>query len=188
MPSNRRAQTILAGFAAAGIFSSFVAKSAGTDAIIRGSECGFWIPSNADGGLEFQQKILNDTIQSSVYSRDCYGSGAKPLTCVKYVTQDLPYNSSDKEPCPFASNICSDRAPAFMLDSGPLDSHVHFGINAAPKNRLTYRKRTTCSVLNFTRMDTKRRRVKPLDRTTYPSPSSGSTLGLSSTSVSTYII
>jgi hypothetical protein len=38
-----------------------------------------------------------------------------------------------------------------MLDSGPLDTHVHFGINAAPKNRLTYRKRTTCSVLNFTK-------------------------------------
>jgi hypothetical protein len=39
---------------------------------------------------------------------------------------------------------------AFSMDTGRLDSHVYFGINAAPKDRVLFRRVTTCAPINGT--------------------------------------
>ncbi|KAB8239187.1 uncharacterized protein BDW43DRAFT_306071 [Aspergillus alliaceus] len=47
-------------------------------------------------------------------------------------------------PVPLQS-ACARSMTAFAMDTGLLDSHADFGINAPPKNRIEYRRLTTCS-------------------------------------------
>ncbi|KAJ9495639.1 hypothetical protein H2202_008927 [Exophiala xenobiotica] len=50
--------------------------------------------------------------------------------------------------CPFHSQMCHERSRTLVFDTGYIDSHDDLGINANPKDRLRYRRNTTCAVLN----------------------------------------
>jgi hypothetical protein len=70
----------------------------------------------------------------------------------------LPYNISTNEPCPFGGKthclgINNTKGGAIAMDSGPLDSILHLGINTPKSDRVTYRRRVTCAPValhNFT--------------------------------------
>lgn len=70
----------------------------------------------------------------------CYGSGSSSGACNVYSTPAIAYAQATNASCPFASpDICIDVNSAPMqLDSGPIDSHVHLGINAPLEDRVTY--------------------------------------------------
>ena len=143
----------LTAFGVAGIFSSQVTKAAGTDTIALGTKCGFWLAGNYFNpaqGSQYDLKVLNDTIQAATYAQNCYQVGRKPLQCSKYVQQEIPFTANTNASCPFDSKMCRATVPPYSVDTGPIDTHTTFGINAAPANRVTYRKVSTCAVLNGT--------------------------------------
>lgn len=107
----------------------------------------------------FFAKTKNDSKEASIYVGTWYhrdSSVVSPGTVFPYVA--LPYNVSLAEPCPFGAKtscrgINDTDGNAMVMDTGPLDSHVYFGINAPESDRVAYRKRVTCSpvsVKNFT--------------------------------------
>jgi hypothetical protein len=49
--------------------------------------------------------------------------------------------------------------PAWKLETEALDSHAHFGINAPPQDRVTYRGVATCAVVDSTNLT-----IKPYSR------------------------
>jgi hypothetical protein len=104
--------------------------------------------NTTDQATAFSTKLLTDTIDGRAYARSWYGDGSSsaPARSIFPVSQ-LPYNHSDAEPCPFPGNgRCLPAGnTALLMDTGNLDSHIHFGINAAKSDRVTYRKRVVCA-------------------------------------------
>jgi hypothetical protein len=96
-----------------------------------------------------QYKDLNDTLVAAEYARQCYiqdTSLNNNLRCSLYTKQSIAWTSKDAD-CPFDSSICSI-SPAFMMDSGVIDSHHDLGVNESPSGRVGFRKVTTCSPLS----------------------------------------
>lgn len=61
----------------------------------------------------------------------------------------LPFAINQNATCPFESGAClfSD-TEALEMDTGLLDSHEDFGINAAPQDRIQFRRVATCAPLH----------------------------------------
>ncbi|KAI9795054.1 MAG: hypothetical protein M1816_000076 [Peltula sp. TS41687] len=143
-------------FAVAGVFSAEVTKAAGTSVLVKGNLCGNWTLNSTDASTAFVHKTVNDTVTAMSYARSCYGGTYNPIQCNQYVKQSLPYTINRNDTCPFASNLClrSDkgryyRAP-ISLDTGNLSSHDDLGINSEAKNKILYRRKTTCAPLGDT--------------------------------------
>lgn len=119
-------------------------------ALIRSSSCGYNILDGPAAELAFRRVGLSETIQAETYVTQCYGSSASGA-CDVFANQSLAYNTSDGA-CPFEStDICiSTNSTPIKLDSGLIDSHIGLGINAPPKDRVTYQKVTTCSPIHST--------------------------------------
>lgn len=108
---------------------------------------GFEIDSTIQGGSIFLAKNKNDSKGASVYVGSRYNGDSSivnPGTVFPSVT--LPSNISLVEPCPFGEKtrcrvINNIDGTAMVIDTGPLNSHVHFGINAPESDRVTYRRR-----------------------------------------------
>jgi hypothetical protein len=62
------------------------------------------------------------------------------------VQPNIPLQTSDG-PCPFSNKTFCDTKEAFVVDSGLIDVGKSFGLNLAAKDRVRYRKRSTCTVL-----------------------------------------
>ncbi|KAI3325290.1 hypothetical protein HD806DRAFT_521573 [Xylariaceae sp. AK1471] len=60
----------------------------------------------------------------------------------------IPSYISNKEPCPFLGGISQTNPSNLILDTGYMDSHNHFGMNAPPDQRILVRRliplRTAC--------------------------------------------
>lgn len=65
-----------------------------------------------------------------------------------------------KTPCPYTNGTTCfgpsriAEGPAWRMDTGPLDSHAHFGMNAPPKDRVTWGETTTCAVVDAQNLTT----------------------------------
>lgn len=134
-------------FFAAGILVAEVTRTPGSDVLVRSPNCGNWTLNDTDLILGFQSKTLNDTVSAATYARACYGGPSNTLECNQYPVQSLPYSRTENVTCPFADGMCLRKYPAIALDTGNISSHDHFGINAQGKDRITYRRRTTCAPL-----------------------------------------
>jgi hypothetical protein len=152
---------IFLSFQVAGILTSQIASSAyeSSDVLVKPGNCGIWLYDykSTNGVKGYELKVLNDTLTGRAYARSCYStdfSSVNPVSCSFYTVKNLFYNSTagdcpfgDGEPFPFESGICSinGNKESLVMDTGPLDSNDDFGINAPPKDRVKYRKQTTCS-------------------------------------------
>ncbi|KAF2013507.1 hypothetical protein BU24DRAFT_434533 [Aaosphaeria arxii CBS 175.79] len=138
----------LSVFLTAGILVAEVTRTAGTDVLVRSGSCGTWLLGDTDLVLGPSTKVLNDTISAAAYARACYGGQSETLECNQYVKQALPFTTELKnqsEACPFEDGMCLIRSPVYILDTGNLSSHEHFGINAKTQDRVTYRRKTICA-------------------------------------------
>ncbi|KAI9716556.1 MAG: hypothetical protein M1812_005287 [Candelaria pacifica] len=145
------ALTNLTFFGAAGILSAEVTKAAGNETLIMSPNCGFWHSGDVTAGntAGFQAKVLNDTITASNYARACYGNTGNVLQCNSYTKQQIPWKVNVNATCPFELGTCiGTNTAAYEMDTGPIDSHEMLGINAPQKNRVTYRKVTTCAPIH----------------------------------------
>lgn len=145
----------MAGFGLAGVFSSSVTKAAGNETLIVSSNCGRSVldgdvQSYDSAGSAYLEKSLNDLSSAIDYARTCYmtSSSRSQLRCQIYTSSQIPFHREHNVSCPFAQGTClvSDMA-AFRMDTGHIDSHAVLGINTPPKDRVTYRRVTTCAPL-----------------------------------------
>lgn len=134
-------------FAALSIFaSSEIVRAAGSDRLIRSSQCGLWLSDRTQPGLTaYESKVLIDNQNAATYARNCYVEPADALYCNQYATPNLRFEASDAN-CPFQDGMCW-KNHTYRLDTGFMDSHHDLGINTAAQDRLKYRRVATCTVL-----------------------------------------
>jgi hypothetical protein len=144
-------------FAVLSIFgTAIVTRAAGQDRLLQSSQCGYWKPNgstsaegefqaSASGQAAFKAKILKDSQAAATYDRNCHGASVDALQCKAYATSQIRWEGKEAD-CPFEDGICLVNN-TYQMDTGLLDSHHHLGINMPEKDRLKYRRVTTCSVL-----------------------------------------
>jgi hypothetical protein len=136
--------------------TSEVTKAAGQDRLLQSSKCGYWevngsrsaegdFQANESGQAAFKAKILKDSQAAAAYARNCHGDSVDALQCKAYATSQIRWEGKVAD-CPFKEEICLEDS-SYQMDTGLLDSHRHLGINMPEKDRLKYRRVTTCSVL-----------------------------------------
>ncbi|KAH8688623.1 hypothetical protein GQ44DRAFT_734499 [Phaeosphaeriaceae sp. PMI808] len=86
--------------------------------------------------------------QRRVYTRDCYGSQSIETTvsCNTFVHPLLKSFVTTNKSCPFTSGMC--KTESVVVDSGYIDSDAELGVNAPVENRISFRKRMVCAVLD----------------------------------------
>jgi hypothetical protein len=154
---------VFAGFAVASVLSSKVAAppTEASEVRLLQNNCGYldWRGQSSALGNVTQQGLTVDQryyapigLAAQGYARSCYGNKTRSLaSCNLYTVPSLPYLIHDSAPCPFGGNRCIlGQNTAFRMQTAWLNSHEHFGINAPPKDRVEYRRTSTCSVLNIT--------------------------------------
>ncbi|KAI1610948.1 hypothetical protein EDD36DRAFT_420972 [Exophiala viscosa] len=156
-------------FMAGDVLSNFAisvgSTNGGSPVLWRSPRCGVWnetyleIVNNGDfldeeefsQTVEYTAKRASDVQRSLEYAQECYlnSSSTNSSTCHTFKTRNLAWQT-DLGSCPFSSQLCHQDSETFVLDTGYIDSHDDLGINATPDNRLKYRRKTTCAVLNDT--------------------------------------
>jgi hypothetical protein len=135
------------GFTLAGLFSSRITTAIGPYVLARGEFCGSWTIPDAlttvtKGAFV---KSVADTMEADNYVRQCYENNgtAKDSACAIFIRPTLPFSINANAKCPFDETVCN--GTAFEMDTGKLDSQLHFGLNAPPKDRIEIRRVTTCT-------------------------------------------
>lgn len=156
----------IAAFSVAGIFSSHV-NSISNRVLLQNQTCGSWrwqavetldaagaMENNFDdfnalipGWSAYYTDLLRTSRRDVTYARSCYDNTLNTLSpdCQVYITQQLPYMTNENAECPFDHALCL--SPAVQVESDPVFSDIHLGINTAKADRVAYRRRLTCSVL-----------------------------------------
>jgi hypothetical protein len=136
--------------------TSIVTQAAGQDRLLQSSRCGYWYLNgsnntegefqvSASGRASFKAKYLKDSQAVATYDRNCHGASVDALQCKAYATSQIRWEGKAVD-CPFSDEICLGNN-TYQMDTGLLDSHHHLGMNMPEKDRLKYRRVTTCSVL-----------------------------------------
>lgn len=135
-----------------GILSSQLIGPAGNTTLVDSPNCGVWYYRDDYANKVFEDRTgsMESILRSATYARSCY-TDSQPQnqqTCKTYVVPRISYLHEANAQCPFAGEVClsSDNA-AYQMDTGSVDSHVALGINTPGKDRLTYRRMTSCSPL-----------------------------------------
>lgn len=86
---------------------------------------------------------------SASYAQQCYGESVVTQGCSIYVKKQIFQKTLTNASCPFPGKdkICILNSTNLSIDSGMIDSHKDLGINAAPKDRFTYRNVLECAPL-----------------------------------------
>lgn len=140
---------ILSWTASAGL-SSQIAPALDDHLLVRSPDCGFYNDPNVQNlspGAGYLGRALNSTRTIEEYVQTCYNTSNSLIAlCRKFVNRDIKWTSNTNASCPFPPEICLEgRNAAYEMDSGLIDSHKTFGLNAPFRNRVTYRRRTSCA-------------------------------------------
>ena len=139
-------------FASAGVFSAEMTRAAGNTTLVISPDCGIWGYRNDFEDIDHDEwmQTLEAMTRSASYAKACYttASAQHQQRCEGYVVPRIPYICDGNASCPFAKGTClGSDAAAYKMDTGPVDSHTMLGINTPVKERLTYRRVTTCAPL-----------------------------------------
>lgn len=150
-------------FTFAGIFSTPMVK-AGNTALSRSPFCGrfnttYWasLGSSTSTGMpdhldnEFYAHDQTRYQQSQEYAGSCYQDLEMLTDCNVLARPRLTWSVTTDRSCPFDPLVCRTAVPCVTYDTGLLSSHDDLGLNAAVQDRIWYRKRTSCAVLNDAR-------------------------------------
>lgn len=136
-------------FTFAGGFSSKISTSVGDEVLIQSESCGFngRIETQEDE-LALQSRYAEKSNNALNYAQQCYGTNvSRLLDCNKFALPRLPKETSNSNAeCPFSPEICQSKSN-LRLDSGYIESHSHFGINAHPDLRFLWRYVLHCGPL-----------------------------------------
>lgn len=142
-----------AGFLAAGIFVSLAVSNVGIKVLVDSASCGFltWQNETTNVNVQFQQLALN---QASNYAEACYNKTGDLPQCNIYAQPNIPIHQVSDAECPFPG-LCKTPS-AMRLDTGLLDSHTTFGINAPLNARVQMQRVVTCAPIDTTQFFTTR--------------------------------
>jgi len=85
---------------------------------------------------------------SADYAQQCYNTKAGGIMkCGTFVQQRIPVQADYNAECPFKGGLCKTNTSNIFLDTGYLDSHTHFGLNAPEDQRVLIRKTLHCAPL-----------------------------------------
>ncbi|KAM5343791.1 hypothetical protein ACJ41O_012328 [Fusarium nematophilum] len=127
----------------------------GNEVLVQSPNCGFWSPDLQHHPLDASMVWTNKSFEAISYVDSCYESSVESALCDQFLPmRRLPIVKVHGVKCPFDESVClprseGDKHPAFTIKTAELDSHVDFGINAPPKDRIKLRRTTTCSPLNL---------------------------------------
>lgn len=141
----------LSCFAVAGIMSSKIATSTGSQVLVSSSRCGqFYAFRNTSFLLQttvYAPFLRRRYLDFSNYAQNCYTDTSNPEECKKYVQQQLPWMANRNASCPFAEGLCKNNFGNLELASGFLDSNDHLGFNVPPEQRFRFRSQVKCAPL-----------------------------------------
>ena len=87
------------------------------------------------------------------YAENCYhplNSSQSSESCEIFTTLRIDLSEQRGE-CPFNQSICAKiERPGLVIDSNLVDLNTGFGMNLPRRDRMRYRRKATCSVLNMT--------------------------------------
>jgi hypothetical protein len=141
------------GGIAASLASSYVIDSSGVEVLISSPYCGSITVTESQHSERTYINIVE--AMARTYATDCYPIynqtiGSLPARCQVFIRPSVPLQVETVE-CPFSPKICkgSKENPSMgvAVDSGLVDVNDAFGLNLANKDRVKFRKRTTCGVL-----------------------------------------
>ncbi|KAL1614534.1 hypothetical protein SLS54_009708 [Diplodia seriata] len=72
------------------------------------------------------------------YADDCYADVSDLGSCSAFIKAHIPTKTDTNASCPFGKGICKLEHDNIVFDTGYLDSHFDFGINAPPTNMIAY--------------------------------------------------
>lgn len=131
------------GMTVAGVFTSSVVSSTSIEVLVKSLYC----RRVGDNTLDsfFVDTASETNIASFAYADDCYkNSSSTSNRCRVFTAPRIPFTTTISE-CPFPKIGCD--SPALAFDSNLLDVRHHFGFNLADNDRVTYRRRVTCSII-----------------------------------------
>ena len=143
---------------ACGIYLPRLVFSKVTDDIIviaQPGTCGFrQLSADADDIAEVAAttaRELEETIDGRRYAEEMYQNTTQTHSgFAGFPSLALPYSVDNVAACPFAEDICLlGPNSAISFDTGLLDSHEHFGINAGTDDRVQYRWLSTYTPLKL---------------------------------------
>lgn len=142
----------VSAFAFACAFSSMVSTSFGDEVLISSPNCGYasgeFDAPNSVAEATFEPYLQQNAASYANYANGCYGSNTSAVPgCTFFVQQKVQSSIESNASCPFGGGICSSNSSNLVLDTGLLDSHDDFGLNAPPDERYRYRRRVQCAPL-----------------------------------------
>lgn len=149
MPLIVFAALCMIAFGAASTFSSKISTALGNEVLIRGANCGI-LDSEAHTDSSEQITIFYPYMSQLMNSyasqaEQCYSSTSDAQNCNLYTKQRLPTNIDRNASCPFEDSICKLERGNIVFDTGYLDSHFDFGINAPEQERVLFRRVSSCA-------------------------------------------
>ena len=154
LPLSLVALVLWIAFLLAAILSAAASTSQGDEVLISSPYCGHLnfaitnLTTVTNFYTDYETKSISDSVS---YARSCYpsdGTGRTWQDCSTFPIPRLPTTQRNTS-CPFDMGICM--TPAIQLDTGLMDSDLAFGINAPPKNRIRFRKVTTCAPIEVSK-------------------------------------
>lgn len=141
------------GFTLAGGFSSQIQlgdDDLGSDVLLDGTNCA----AASQNIMTLQEEmayfaLASKWIDNSVnYAQQCYSANSAGLAdCDYFASRRLPAYVNSTAACPFEASMCKTASSNIVLDTGLLDSHGHFGVNAVPDERILVRSVLQCAPL-----------------------------------------
>ncbi len=140
----------IATFTTAGIFSSLISTSFGSEVLLKSSNCGYMLyPKASDAGRSTADGYLAEQVNNAAnYARRCYSNNsAGYLGCGNFVRNKLTFSVDTRASCPFQNEVCRKSSTNLRLDTGYIDSHGDFGLNTPPDQRIQWRNVLHCAPL-----------------------------------------
>lgn len=152
------AALICLGFFAGGmpfIVAKSLLDSQGVEVLIRNLPgCGFWAAVFTNSSSTATALLVSQSQEAASYVDLCYNQNTPSNACDYHLAKrSLPTLEVFPARCPFSADACfyKNQFPASRWQTDQLDSHVHFGINAPPKDRILLQRTTTCAPLDVDR-------------------------------------
>jgi len=140
------------GWTLAAGFSSKISTAVGNEVLLVGSNCGaldMELYNDAKDLERFYSPYTARRLQSAgTYAQQCYsGEASDSQYCTTYVKKSINSTVDTDAACPFDESVCQSNDGNIRIDTGYLDSHEHFGVNAPEHQRFQYRRVQQCAPL-----------------------------------------
>ena len=150
LPSFSVALLCTIGSLTASISSSYIMESTDLEVLVSSSSCGRINMSDISVAPYVGYWTTVGALAKS-YAEECYGNNTVlPERCRAFISPTVSV-TVNRTTCPFSPEFCIDTGSgqqnAIALDSGLVDLNDGFGLNLPQKDRVKFRKRTTCGIL-----------------------------------------